>query len=170
LRNPIKAIDWKMLKGPGRRRAAPSGLVPLRPLPVPTVDEKNHPEALALAPFLQLVPVGVSQPGEIESAFSAIARGHADALSLVADAMLGVEQKRIIALSAKGRLPTMYPWRTAVEAGGLMSYQVDGLALRAAPLPTSTRSSRAPSPATCPWSSRPSSRGMPDTSPLESLT
>jgi len=53
LRNPIKAIYWKVLKGPGRPRAAPSGLVPLRPLPVPTVDEKNHPEALALAPFCQ---------------------------------------------------------------------------------------------------------------------
>jgi SAM-dependent methyltransferase len=53
LRNPIKAIYWKVLKGPGTPRAAPSGLVPLRPLPVPTVDEKNHPEALALAPFCQ---------------------------------------------------------------------------------------------------------------------
>ncbi len=53
MRNPIKAIYWKVLKGPGRPRAAPSGLVPLRPLPVPTVDEKNHPEALALAPFCQ---------------------------------------------------------------------------------------------------------------------
>jgi SAM-dependent methyltransferase len=53
MRNPIKAIYWKVLKGPGRPRAAPSGLVPLRPLPVPTVDEKNHPEALALAPFFQ---------------------------------------------------------------------------------------------------------------------
>ena len=53
MRNPIKAIDWKVLKGPGRPRAAPSGLVPLRPLPAPTVDEKNHPEALALAPFCQ---------------------------------------------------------------------------------------------------------------------
>jgi len=62
----------------------------------------------------------VSQPGEIESASSTVARGHADALCLVADAMLGVERKRIIALSAKGHLPTMYPWRTAVEASGLI--------------------------------------------------
>jgi hypothetical protein len=56
LRNPIKAIDWKVLKGAGRRRAAPSGLVPLRPLQVPTVDEKNHPEALVLAPFFSSTP------------------------------------------------------------------------------------------------------------------
>ncbi len=58
MRNPIKTIDWKVLKGPGRPRAAPSGLVPLRPLPVPTVDEKNHPEALALAPFCQGKGIG----------------------------------------------------------------------------------------------------------------
>ena len=32
-------------------RAAPSGTVPLRPLRPPPVDEDNHPEALALAPF-----------------------------------------------------------------------------------------------------------------------
>jgi putative ABC transport system substrate-binding protein len=35
------------------------------------------------------------------------------------------ERKRILALSAQGRLPTMYAWRTAVEAGGLLSYQED---------------------------------------------
>ena len=49
MRNPIKVIYWKVLKGPGRPRAAPSGLVPLHPVPVLTVQEKNHPEALALA-------------------------------------------------------------------------------------------------------------------------
>ena len=41
-----------MLRGPGRPRAAPSGLVPLRPVPVPTVDEKNHPEAPSAGPVL----------------------------------------------------------------------------------------------------------------------
>jgi putative ABC transport system substrate-binding protein len=35
------------------------------------------------------------------------------------------ERKRILDLSAEGRLPTMYAWRTAGEAGGLMSYQAD---------------------------------------------
>jgi putative ABC transport system substrate-binding protein len=39
------------------------------------------------------------------------------------DAMFFEERKRILALSAQGGLPTMYAWRTAVEAGGLMGYQ-----------------------------------------------
>ena len=30
-----------------------------------------------------------------------------------------------MALAAQARLPVMYIWRTAVEAGGLMSYQED---------------------------------------------
>jgi hypothetical protein len=29
----------------------PTGMLPLRPMPVPSVDEENHPEALALRPF-----------------------------------------------------------------------------------------------------------------------
>ncbi len=52
-------------------------------------------------------------------------RGHAEALYVLGDAMGFREQKRIVALSAQGRLPTMYAWRTAVETGGLMSYQED---------------------------------------------
>ena len=124
MRNPIKDL----LEGvEGTRKAERRAFRPRATPPAPGSHGRREepPRAPSAGPVLRLHPVGVSQPGEIESAFSAIARGHADALYLVADAMLGVEQKRIIALSAKGRLPTMYPWRTAVEAGGLMSYQVD---------------------------------------------
>ena len=72
---------------------------------------------------VQLRPVRVSQSGELESAFSAMTRGHAGALYVLADAMFFEERKRIVALSAQARLPTMYSWRTAVEDGGLMCYQ-----------------------------------------------
>jgi putative ABC transport system substrate-binding protein len=34
-------------------------------------------------------------------------------------------QRLIIELAAKGRLPTIYPFRQYVEAGGLMSYGID---------------------------------------------
>jgi ABC-type uncharacterized transport system substrate-binding protein len=74
---------------------------------------------------IQLQPVPVSQSGELESAFSAIARGRSDALYVMADAMFFEERKRIVTFSAQGRLPTMYAWRAAVEGGGLMSYQED---------------------------------------------
>ena len=74
---------------------------------------------------VQLHPVRVSQSGQLENAFSAIARWRAGALYVMPDSMFFEERKRIVALSAQGRLPTMYGWRAAVEAGGLMAYQED---------------------------------------------
>jgi putative ABC transport system substrate-binding protein len=74
---------------------------------------------------IQLHPVRMSRSEELESAFSDIARGHVGALFVVADAMFYVERKRILALSAQSRLPTMYAWGSVVEAGGLMSYSED---------------------------------------------
>jgi hypothetical protein len=58
----------------------------------------------------------------------------------------------------EGRLPTMYPWRTAVEASGLMSYQVDwsGSSRRAALRHKILKGAK---PGDLPWSSRPSSTG-----------
>ena len=74
---------------------------------------------------IQLHPVRVSRPEEFESAFSALTRGHAGALFVLADAMFYVERKKLLGFSAQSRLPTMYAWGTLVEAGGLMSYQED---------------------------------------------
>ena len=74
---------------------------------------------------IQVHPVRVSRSEEFESAFSAIARGHAGALFVLADAMFYVDRKRILALSTQSRLPTIYAWRSFVEAGGLMSYSED---------------------------------------------
>jgi putative tryptophan/tyrosine transport system substrate-binding protein len=74
---------------------------------------------------VQLHPVRVSRPDELESAFFAITRGHVGALFVLADAMVYTERKRILALSVQSRLPTMYAWRSVVEAGGLMSYSED---------------------------------------------
>jgi ABC-type uncharacterized transport system substrate-binding protein len=61
-------------------------------------------------------------PDEIERAFAAMNREHADALVVVADGMFILQRKRIAAFAAKQRLPTMSGWREDVEIGGLMSY------------------------------------------------
>ena len=82
-------------------------------------------EGTAQSLRLQLHPVRVSRSEELESAFSAITREHAGALFVFGDAMFFAERKRILAFSAQRRLATMYTWRTAVEAGGLLSYQED---------------------------------------------
>jgi putative ABC transport system substrate-binding protein len=49
-------------------------------------------------------------------------RARAGGLVLVTSATFFVERKRLVDLAAKNRLPTVYPWREAVEAGGLISY------------------------------------------------
>ena len=36
--------------------------------------------------------------------------------------MFFVERRRLVDLTAKHRLPTVWPWREAVDAGGFMSY------------------------------------------------
>ncbi len=39
--------------------------------------------------------------------------------------MFSNERRRLVDLAAKNRLPAVYPWREAVDAGGLMSYGAD---------------------------------------------
>ena len=72
---------------------------------------------------LRLEPiVGVSGVRELEGAFATISRARPDALILLADRFLLAERTRIVEFAAKRRLPTMYPYREMVKAGGLMSY------------------------------------------------
>ena len=61
-------------------------------------------------------------PGDLDGAFAAMARQRAEALLVVADAMLALHRARLIELVAKNRLPSMHGLREEVEAGGLMSY------------------------------------------------
>jgi putative ABC transport system substrate-binding protein len=64
----------------------------------------------------------VHDPTELEKAFEAITRERAMALMVLADPMFVSQAGRIVALSAKSRLPAMYAHRELVDAGGLMFY------------------------------------------------
>jgi len=59
------------------------------------------------------------------SAFAAATREGAEALVVLRSPLFGLDRDRIIALVAQHRLPTMFPARVWVEAGGLMSYGAD---------------------------------------------
>ena len=62
---------------------------------------------------------------EYQGVFAALAQADSDSL-YVADEPENVTYRRLIVdMAAKGRLPTIYPWRQCVEAGGLMSYGID---------------------------------------------
>jgi putative ABC transport system substrate-binding protein len=76
--------------------------------------------ARALGVQLQLVRAGA--PNDLDSAFSAMTGGRADALIQLPSPMFFGERRRIVALAAKHRLPAMYNAREFVDLGGLMTY------------------------------------------------
>ena len=76
--------------------------------------------ARALRLQLQLLPV--SGPNEFDTAFGAMKNKHADAVLVLGDAMFNLHRAQLADLAAKNRVPSMYSFRDAVEAGGLMSY------------------------------------------------
>jgi putative ABC transport system substrate-binding protein len=79
-------------------------------------------QAAAHALGLQLRAVEVRDPTDFDSAFSAVARERAGALVVLPDALFRDQQRRILDLAAKTRLPAIYWSRDLVEAGGLMAY------------------------------------------------
>ena len=85
-----------------------------------------HIEAAARASHVTLQPaVAVRRVEDLDRAFAAIARGHADALFVVSGRSLLAERGRIVEFAAKSRLPAIYPYREYVETGGLMSYSAN---------------------------------------------
>jgi len=76
--------------------------------------------ARALGVRLQLVEAG--GPEDFDRAFSEMTRARAGALTVLTSPMLFSERRRLVDLAAKNRLPTVFPWREGVDAGGLMSY------------------------------------------------
>jgi putative tryptophan/tyrosine transport system substrate-binding protein len=76
----------------------------------------------------------VRGPGELDHAFSAIAAEHADALLALGGPMIFSERRRIVELTGKHHLPSVFNAREFVELGGLISYgaSVDDLNRRSA--------------------------------------
>ncbi len=95
---------------------------PANPIHGPIVKEL---EADAQALKVQLHPVPVQDPKELESAFAALTRQRAGALWVFLDGMFLAQADRIIALAARSRLPATYGATDLVEAGGLMAYGVN---------------------------------------------
>jgi putative ABC transport system substrate-binding protein len=86
-------------------------------------------EVAAPALGLQLRPVEVRGPNELESAFSAMTAWRAGAFIGLQQPTLDRLRARIVDLAAKNRLPAMYPNSEYVETGGLMSYAADIVAM-----------------------------------------
>lgn len=59
---------------------------------------------------------------ELEAAFAALTEKRADALLVMADPFFVTRRDRLVELAAGHKVPTIYPLREFVAAGGLMSY------------------------------------------------
>jgi putative tryptophan/tyrosine transport system substrate-binding protein len=66
--------------------------------------------------------VEVRSAEELDNAFSTIASARPQALAVIADRFLLAHRRQIVEFAAVNRLPSMYPYREYVDAGGLMSY------------------------------------------------
>jgi putative tryptophan/tyrosine transport system substrate-binding protein len=74
---------------------------------------------------VELSPLVVSDSGEIEPAIASFSRGSSDGLVVTVSTLAEVHRDLIITLAARYRLPAIYPFRTFVRSGGLISYGPD---------------------------------------------
>ena len=71
---------------------------------------------------LTLQPFEVGDPSEFDAAFAAMVHANAQALVILADALMNFSAKRMAQLALSNHLPAIYSFREFPEAGGLMSY------------------------------------------------
>jgi putative tryptophan/tyrosine transport system substrate-binding protein len=71
---------------------------------------------------LNLLLVKASNPLEMEDAFATLVRERVEALQIGVDPLFGNHVDQLVALAARHKVPTIYPWREFTAAGGLMNY------------------------------------------------
>jgi putative ABC transport system substrate-binding protein len=92
------------------------------PLHVPQLRETK---IAAEAAGIVLIPVEVSGPDNLETAFDTLQRERVGALLVSPDVSFYSRRREIAELAATTRLPAIYGYRHHVEEGGLMSYGPD---------------------------------------------
>jgi putative ABC transport system substrate-binding protein len=84
--------------------------------------ERSDVQAAAQAFGQELIVVDVSSDRDIEAAFATFVQRGAGALFVGLGAFLNSRRERLAALAARHAMAAIYPWREAVQIGGLMSY------------------------------------------------
>ena len=79
-------------------------------------------EKAAQALRVMVQPLGVREPDDFDTAFTAMVQNRPDALFLVTDALTLLNRKRVIEFAAQHRIPAMYEFNVLVRDGGLMAY------------------------------------------------
>ena len=113
-----KQIDVLHEAAPG---AAVIGFL-VNPINPNTVSDTKDAQSAAEALGHRLLIVNASTEREIETAFSILVQQQAGALLVHTDPFFLSQRERLVALTARHALPTMYAFRDFIQAGGLMSY------------------------------------------------
>ena len=82
-------------------------------------------QAVAPSIGVEVSPINVREPGEIERAVAAFARSGNGGLIVTASALTAVHRDLIVMLAARQKLPAVYYRRLHVDRGGLISYGPD---------------------------------------------
>jgi putative ABC transport system substrate-binding protein len=85
-------------------------------------NEQSEAQRAATALGVELEPVAMRGPGDLESAFQTIARSGADALYVVSSRHTVANIPRFVDFASKNRLPLAGGWGAWAKAGGLLSY------------------------------------------------
>jgi putative ABC transport system substrate-binding protein len=88
------------------------------PAEVSTAPELRETEAAARTIGVTLQPLEVRHPDDLAPLIAKATRERADALLVFAHAFAFVHRDRIVELSARQRLPTMFGWREFADVGG----------------------------------------------------
>ncbi len=88
-------------------------------------EQARDAQVAASAMGQHLILVQASSVSEIDEAFATIVQQRAAALIVASDVFLSTRKDQLISLAARHAMPTVYAWRDAVIAGGLLSYGID---------------------------------------------
>jgi putative tryptophan/tyrosine transport system substrate-binding protein len=102
--------------------SATSVAVLVNPTRPGVVAQSAQAQEAARALGLQLHILEAGSERDFDSAFLALVKLRAGALVISADALFNDHRDQIIALASRYSVPTIYEWREAVAAGGLISY------------------------------------------------
>jgi putative ABC transport system substrate-binding protein len=87
-----------------------------------TGSQSKDVEMAARALGLQVRVLHASTEREIETVFESLSQVKAGGLVIGANAFFFSRRDQLVELATRYSVPTVYPWREAVVAGGLMSY------------------------------------------------
>jgi putative tryptophan/tyrosine transport system substrate-binding protein len=103
--------------------AARIGLL-VNPTNVSDLSQRQEMETAAAALPVKLIPVETRTPEDLDPVFPALARERVHVVIVLRDPLFFSQRRTIAAAALAARLPTLYPFREAVDDGGLISYGI----------------------------------------------